>query len=133
MSPHFGRGWGSLAPGVWGVNNALSPKYSGKVSDLYAAEPKVDVLWLRGSHDLVVADNAAADPGTLGAAGYIPDWLGPEIYPPQPMISQIRAVLKKYEASAGSYREEVIQNAAHAAFLDQLEAFNQLFHQHITK
>ncbi|MGD8397675.1 MAG: alpha/beta hydrolase, partial [Anaerolineae bacterium] len=55
--------WPYVAPGVWGSANALSPKYMGDVGRLYAVEPKVDVLWVRGSHDLAVSDTAASDPG----------------------------------------------------------------------
>jgi pimeloyl-ACP methyl ester carboxylesterase len=68
--------WPYVAPGVWGSVNALSPKYLGDINRLYRAEPKVNVLWVRGSHDLAVSDTAAACPGTLGSVGLIPN--GPD-------------------------------------------------------
>ena len=92
--------WPYVAPGVWGAANALSPKYSGDVNRLYAGEPKIRILWVRGSHDLAVSDTAASCPGTLGSVGAIPNWPGMEVYPPQPMLGQIRAVLEKYAAAA---------------------------------
>ena len=125
--------WPYVAPGLWGSANALSPKYAGDVHRLYAAEPKVDVLWVRGSHDLAVSDRAASDPGTLGSLGLIPNWPGMEVYPPQPMLGQIRHVLDRYAAVGGSYREIVIEGAGHAPFIEKPEAFNAALHDHIRR
>jgi pimeloyl-ACP methyl ester carboxylesterase len=123
--------WPYVAPGVWGSANALSPKYVGDLDRLYAAEPKVDILWVRGSHDLAISDMAASCPGTLGSMGLIPEWPGMEAYPPQPMVGQIRHVLKKYEAVGGSYEEVVIQDAGHAPFIEKPDEFNALLHGHL--
>ena len=123
--------WPHVAPGVWGSANALSPKYAGDVERLYAAEPKVDILWVRGSHDLAVADAAASDPGTLGSMGLIPGWPGMEVYPPQPMLGQIRHVLEKYAAAGGSYKEVVIEDAGHVPFIEKPEEFNAVLHAFI--
>jgi pimeloyl-ACP methyl ester carboxylesterase len=123
--------WPYVAPGVWGSANALSPKYAGDVSRLYAAEPKVDILWVRGSHDMAVADAAASCPGTLGSMGLIPNWPGMEVYPPQPMLGQIRHVLEAYAAAGGSYREVIIEDAGHTPFLEKPEEFNAVLHEHI--
>jgi pimeloyl-ACP methyl ester carboxylesterase len=123
--------WPFVAPGVWGSANALSPKYAGDVSRLYAAEPKIDILWIRGSHDLAVSDTAASDPGTLGSMGLIPNWPGMEVYPPQPMLGQIRHVLDEYAAAGGSYHESVIEDAGHVPFIEKPEEFNAPFHAHL--
>ena len=123
--------WPYMAPGVWGSANALSPKYAGDISRLYQAEPKVGILWVRGSHDLAVSDTAASCPGTLGSMGVIPNWPGIEVYPPQPMLGQTRAVLEKYAAAGGSYKEVVIEDAGHVPFIEKPEAFNEVFHTHI--
>jgi pimeloyl-ACP methyl ester carboxylesterase len=123
--------WPYVAPGVWGSANALSPKYMGEVERLYAAEPKVSVLWVRGSHDLAVSDTAASDPGTLGSMGLIPNWPGMEVYAPQPMLGQIRHVLEGYAVAGGSYKEVVIEDAGHAPFVEKPEEFNTLLHAHI--
>jgi pimeloyl-ACP methyl ester carboxylesterase len=123
--------WPYVAPGMWGSANALSPKYAGDISRLYAAEPKVDVLWVRGSHDLAVSDAAASDPGTLGSMGLIPNWPGMAVYPPQPMLSQIRRVLERYAEAGGSYREVVIDDAGHVPFIEKPEKFNAVFHAHL--
>jgi pimeloyl-ACP methyl ester carboxylesterase len=123
--------WPYVAPGVWGSANALSPKYAGDISRLHAAEPKTDILWVRGSHDVAVADAASSCPGALGSMGLIPNWPGLEVYPPQPMLGQIRHALDKYAAGGGSYREVVIEDAGHTPFIEKPEQFNAALHQHI--
>lgn len=125
------RNWPYVAPGVWGSANALSPKYAGDINRLYASDPKVDVLWVRGSHDLAVSDTAASCPGTLGSMGLIPNWPGLEVYPPQPMVGQIRHVLDRYNAAGGSYREVVIEDAGHVPFIERPQEFNAVLLQHI--
>jgi pimeloyl-ACP methyl ester carboxylesterase len=123
--------WPYVAPGVWGPGNAMSPKYMGDISRIYDGRLKVPVLWLRGSHDQTISDTSVSDPGFLGKLGFIPGWPGENIYPPQPMLRQTRAVLEKYAAAGGSYEEAVIQDAAHIPFIEKPEAFNQVFHKHI--
>ncbi|MEJ2598938.1 MAG: alpha/beta hydrolase [Anaerolineales bacterium] len=123
--------WPFVAPGKWGASNATSPKYAVSVGKILAAEPKHKVLWVRGANDLAVSDSAASDPGFLGRAGLIPGWPGEEIFPPQPMIGQTRAVLEKYAAAGGSYQEVVIADAGHLPFIEKPEEFNRAFHAHI--
>ena len=123
--------WPHFAPGVWGATNALSPKYAGDVSKIYDGRLTVPVLWVRGSHDLAVSDTAASDPGFLGKLGFLPGWPGEEAYPPQPMLGQTRAVLEKYAAAGGSYKEVVIQDAGHLAYLEKPDEFSKVFHAHL--
>jgi pimeloyl-ACP methyl ester carboxylesterase len=96
-------------------------------------EPKVPILWVRGSHDLAVSDTAASDPGFLGRMGLLPGWPGEEAYPPQPMVGQTRAVLEQYAADGGSYEEVVIEDTGHVPFLEKPDEFNKVFHQHLLK
>jgi pimeloyl-ACP methyl ester carboxylesterase len=123
--------WPYVAPGRWGVNNALSCRYAGDVDALYRVVPGPNILWIRGSHDRVVSDRAAGDPGTWGEGGSVPGYPGPEVFPPQPMLAQTRAVLDRYAAAGGSYREVVIEGAGHAPFIDALDAFNAALHGHL--
>jgi pimeloyl-ACP methyl ester carboxylesterase len=123
--------WPHMAPGVWGATNATSPKYAGDVDQIVNCNPKPKILWIRGSHDLVVSDTAAADPGFLGKMGLLPGWPGEEDYPAQPMVGQTRAVLERYATEGGSYEEVVIQDAGHVPFIEKPEKFNQVFHAHI--
>ncbi len=125
--------WPHIAPGKWGPANALAPKYIGDVSKLYAANPKPKILWVRGSHDLLVSNQAMSDPGTLGMMGLMPRYPGQEIYPPQPMLDQTRAVLEKYAAAGGSFQEIVCEDAGHVPFLEKPEEFNRVFHAHLAR
>lgn len=121
--------WPNVAPGRWGPINAGSPKYvAGDAAALIAVQPKPPILWVRGSDDLIVADNSFFDFGALGKLGYVPGWPGDEIYPPQPMVSQTRAVLQQYAAHGGHFAEHVIPDAAHSPHIEKPDAFNALFH-----
>ncbi len=128
-SPH----WPFVAPGVWGAANALSPKYAGDVGRLVRLERKPAILWIRGDSDLLVSDAAASDPGFLGSRGLLPGWPGAEAYPPQPMVSQTRAVLAQYAAAGGQVDEVVLANAGHAPYLEQLDAFNTALHAQLLR
>lgn len=123
--------WPFMAPGFWGARNALSPKYLRDVDKMIASEPKTTMLWVRGSDDLLVSDASPSDIGYLGKMDLIPGWPGDEIYPPQPMVTQVRAVLEKYAAAGGRYREVVIKDAGHIPFIEKPNEFNAVFHEHI--
>lgn len=123
--------WPYTAPGRWGINNALSPKHASNVAALYRISPKISILWVRGSDDLVVSDRAIGDPGTWGPMGLVPNYPGPEVYPPQPMLAQTRAILDQYAAWGGTYKEVVIEGSGHVPFIENLEAFNAAFHAHL--
>jgi pimeloyl-ACP methyl ester carboxylesterase len=125
--------WPYVAPGVWGAANALSPKYMGDVARLLAAEPKLDVLWVRGSDDVTVGDQAASCPGTLGLMGVIPNYPGIDVFPPQPMLGQIRAVLERYAVAGGSYKEVVIEGTGHVPFIEKPDALNAVLGEHLVR
>ena len=117
--------WPNMAPGRWGIVNAFSPKYC-DLSTLAEIEPRPDVLWVRGADDRTVSDASATDFGYLGKIGMVPHWPGEEIYPPQPMVSQIRAVLGEYAAGGGSYREEVFADCGHSPHIERADAFRRV-------
>ncbi len=112
--------WPNVAPGVWGPINATSPKYfdGSGVIDL---ENKPPVLWIRGDSDQIVSDTSMFDFGTLGQMDLVPGWPGEEVFPPQPMVSQTRAVLEAYKANDGDYREVVIPDTAHSPHIEKPE------------
>jgi pimeloyl-ACP methyl ester carboxylesterase len=118
--------WPFSAPGVYGSNNALSPRYCDEsgLAELRGGPP---ILWVRGADDQIVSDSSLADPGTLGKLGLIPGWPGEAIYPPQPMLAQVRAVLDRYAATGGSYREEVFADCGHSPLWEHPERFRTLF------
>ena len=118
--------WPGFAPGTSGILNALSGRYL-NTSGIVDVDPKPPILWVRGSADLVVADGSGWEMGMLGSLGLVPDWPGEDVYPPQPMVAQIRAVLDRYSAAGGSYREEVFEGSGHGPHIDQADRFNELF------
>ncbi len=74
------------------------------------------------------------DMGTLGQLGYVPGWPGADVYPPQPMVSQTRAVLEQYARTGGMPMEEhIIANAGHGPHIEKAEEFNQLYHAFLKK
>ncbi len=120
--------WPNVAPGVLGPVNCWSPKYlADEAPDLLAAAPKPPVLWIRGDSDMIVGDLSLFDFGALGKLGYVPGWPGDEIYPPQPMVSQTRAMLEQYAAAGGVYREVLLADCAHSPHIEHpaewVEAF----------
>lgn len=117
--------WPGLAPGTRGMNNAISPKYC-NLAAFARIEPRPDVLWIRGADDQIVSDTSFFDLGFLGSLGAVPGWPGAEVYPPQPMVAQTRAVLERYRAAGGRYREEVIPDCGHTPHIEQPNAFQTL-------
>ena len=110
--------WPGSAPGAVGVNNAISPKYC-DVSGFAELADGPDVLWIRGDADQIVSDTSLADIGYLGQLGVIPEWPGADVFPAQPMVRQVRAVLEKY----GRYSERVLGGCGHSPHLERPEEF----------
>lgn len=123
--------WPNVGPGVHGPANALSPMFIGKIDRLYTIRPKPPVLWVRGADDQIVSDNSLFDMGTLGQAGAVPDWPGADVFPPQPMVGQTRAVLEKYAAAGGRFTEVVLPDTGHTPYIERPAEFNEVFHAHI--
>jgi pimeloyl-ACP methyl ester carboxylesterase len=118
--------WPGVAPGTRGILNALSPKYC-DWSGIVGLDPKPPVLWTHGSADIVVADGAAWEMGTLGAAGHVPGWPGEDGFPPQPMVSQIRDVLERYRAAGGRVEIEMFEGSGHFPPIDAQERWSATF------
>ncbi len=118
--------WPNVAPGNQGPNNALSPKYLNQAT-FAAIEHHLPVLWIRGADDQIVSDTSLFDFGFLGQLGAVPGWPGPEVYPPQPMITQIRTVFKNYQANGGHYREVILPDCGHSPHIEKQEEVFKLF------
>ncbi len=113
--------WPMVATGTKGVNNTMAATY-GNVSGIVDIEKKPPVLWVHGARDLIVSDTSYGDFGTLGKTGLLPGWPGEDVYPPQPMVSQTRYVLKKYQEKGGKVTE-LLQAGAHGCFIENAEEF----------
>ncbi|MCA9717187.1 MAG: alpha/beta fold hydrolase [Myxococcales bacterium] len=122
--------WPGFAPGRRGVNNALSPKYLDQ-SVIVDVEPKPPVLWIHGPEDAIVSDCSVSEPGGQGARGLFKHggraaWPGADVHPPQPMVTQLRAVLARYAAAGGTVREESFAGCGHSPHLERPEEFRAL-------
>ena len=114
--------WPFLGPGTKGVGNTMSPKYVNltKIRDI---SPKPPVIWFRGAEDKIVSDTSFSDVGFLGQLGIIPGWPGAEVYPPQPMVSQTRAVFEEYAKNGGLFKEAVFEKSGHSPQIEEPEKF----------
>ncbi len=118
--------WPGVAPGTTGILNALSGKYC-RWDDIVDIDDKPPILWTHGSADLVVSDNSMFEMGALGKLGAVPGWPGEDEYPPQPMVSQIDAVLDRYAAGGGSVRKEMFEGSGHGPHVDAADRWLAAF------
>jgi pimeloyl-ACP methyl ester carboxylesterase len=118
--------WPTVAPGTHGILNALSPKYC-NWAGIVDLDPKPPVLWTHGTADTIVADGAAWEMGTLGKTDAVPGWPGEEVFPPQPMVSQIRDVLERYRAARGRVEIEMFEGSGHFPAIDARERWSEVF------
>ena len=86
------------------------------------------------SNDLfiVVADGSPWEMGQLGALGAVPGWPGEESFPPQPMVSQIRAVLEEYAARGGRADMHVFEGSGHFPPIDAAERWRATFFEFLS-
>ncbi len=124
--------WPGTAPGTHGFANAMSPKYHNTWA-FKDINPKPPVLWVRGDSDQIVSDASFFDVAFLGSVGAIPGWPGAEVAPPQPMVSQMRAMLDAYRANGGSYEELILPDAGHSPHLEKPDLFQAAFFKHISQ
>jgi len=77
--------------------------------------------------DIVVADGSAWEMGTLGKMGLVPGWPGEEVFPPQPMVTQIRNVLQSYRELGGRVEMEMFEGSGHGPLFDAAERWRSVF------
>lgn len=115
-SPH----WPGFAPGRHGPINAMSPLYNQEVLQrLLVVENKPPLFWIYGSDDAVVSDASMSDPGLQGKLRMRPDWPGEEVFPPQPMLTQVTYALDQYEQAGGQVRRLVLPDVGHTPYLEK--------------
>ena len=113
--------WPGVAPGTRGILNALSPKYC-NWAGILDLEVKPPILWTHGAQDIVVADASPWEMGTLGSLGLVPGW--PESFAPQPMVTQIRELLERYD---GRVETEWFEESGHFPPIDARERWSARF------
>lgn len=115
--------WPGTGPGTRGVNNALSPKFFNLAAALVTMSPKPPVAWVRGDADAIVSDTSLFDLATLGSMGLVPGWPGQDACPPQPMVGQTRAVLRRYAEAGGTFEEVVMPGVGHSPHVERPAEF----------
>jgi len=125
--------WPGVAPGRWGILNAMAPNYQPDWSALYANAVKPPTLWLHGDSDQVIADESMFDLATFGKLGIIPGYPGEAVCPPQPMIAQIRHVLDNYAAAGATVREVLLEDCGHTPFVEKAAEFNAALHEFLAQ
>jgi len=110
--------WPMTAPGGRGVLNTMAPRYL-DLTAIVDLPTKPPITWIRGDHDVIVSDASLFDLAQLGKLGAVPGWPGEEECPPQPMVSQTRAVLERY----GPYREVVYAGCGHSPHIERTADF----------
>ena len=63
--------------------------------------------------------------------GAVPGWPGPDAYPPQPQVSQTRAVLDRYHAAGGRVREVVLPGGGHGPLIERPDDVGGLMLEHL--
>jgi pimeloyl-ACP methyl ester carboxylesterase len=124
--------WPGVAPGTRGVLNTMAPNHF-RIDDLHTLEHKPPILWLRGDADQIVSDTSVFDLAFLGQLGALPDWPGAETHPPQPMVTQTRAVLDRYAAAGGSYEEVVFPDTGHSPHVEAPAEFAAALHKGLAR
>jgi len=114
--------WPGVRPGSTGINNAMAAGNC-NLSAFATIAPRPDVLWIRGADDQIVSDTSALDFGTLGQLGFVPGWPGAEVFPSQPMVTQMRHVLDQYAGAGGRYDEVVIADCGHSPHIEKPAVF----------
>ena len=59
--------------------------------------------------------------------GTVPDWPGPDVFPPQPMVTQIRELLERYAAAGGRVRTEMFDGSGHGPHFDARDRWLAVF------
>jgi pimeloyl-ACP methyl ester carboxylesterase len=122
--------WPGVAPGPRGVLSTMAPTVF-DLSGIVDLAVKPPVLWIRGDGDQIVSDTSLFDLAFLGSVGAVPGWPGVEACPPQPMVGQTRAVLDRYAAAGGAYREVVLPGVGHSPHVERPQEFAVALLEHL--
>ncbi len=122
--------WPGVAPGAHGVLNTMAPTVL-DLSGIVDLEVKPPLLWIRGDADAIVSDTSAFDLAYLGQLGAVPGWPGEAECPPQPMVAQTRAVLDRYAASGGAYRQVLLPGVGHSPHVERPQEFVVALLEHL--
>lgn len=128
-SPH----WPGFAPGRHGPVNALAPRYNNwLLPALRELSNRPRLLWIYGSDDCVVSDMAVSDAGAQGKLGLRRDWPGEDVFPPQPLLRQVKFALDEYEKLGGRVSRVTLAGVGHTPYLERPTEFNTALANHLS-
>ncbi|MBA2394583.1 MAG: alpha/beta hydrolase [Ktedonobacteraceae bacterium] len=110
----------------------LAPKYMNQ-GNFATIGVKPPVLWIHGVDDQIVSDTSLLEFGYLGQLGFVPDRPGEELYPPQPMKTQVRTVLDAYRANGGFYQEVALTDCGHSPHIEKPAEVLKLFTEFVQR
>lgn len=122
--------WPGFAPGDKGVLNTMAPTVF-DTSGIVDLKRKPPITWIHGTDDAIVSDASFFDLNYLGQLGIIPGWPGADAAPPQPMVTQTRAVFEAYRAAGGEFTEVTLKNCGHSPQLERADAFDAALLAHL--
>ncbi len=124
--------WPGFAPGKYGAINAISPLYNQQVLPrVFAADPKPPLLWIYGSDDAIISDGSYTDPGFQGKRAQRPGWPGEEIFPPQPLLTEVNHALDEYERTGGKVTRLVLDGVGHTPYLEKPDEVHRANAEHL--
>lgn len=127
-SPH----WPDFAPGKYGPINALSPLYNQSILPQLGESPhRPRLLWVYGEDDFIVCNNSPTDAGAQGQLGLRPNWPGEQVFPPQPLLSQVLYALDQYAARGGTVERLTLANVAHTPCQERPAEFQAALLKHL--
>ncbi len=124
--------WPGVAPGKRGILNTMAPTVC-RLDGIVDVDPKPPILWIRGDQDAIVSNESMFDLAQLGAVGAVPGWPGADDCPPQPMITQTRAVLDRYQANGGDYTEVVLEGVGHSPHIEAPADYTDALVKHLSR
>ncbi len=126
------RFWPGFAPGRFGPINAISSKHNQSLTGRVLDSPeKPPLLFIIGADDLAISDTPASDAGLQGRLGFRPGWPGDDVFPPQPMRSQLQFALREYEQRGGNVVQARFEKCGHSPFIEQPRRFHELLLSHL--
>ncbi len=124
--------WPGFSPGSHGPINAISPRYNQWVlPSLINAGHKPPLLWIHGADDPIVCDASLSDVAVQGKLGFRDGWPGDDVFPPQPLRSQVAYACDQYTRTGGSTKQLCLPDVGHTPYLEQPARFGQALFNHL--
>ena len=105
--------------------------HQGVLDAVVAASAKPRLLWISGSDDAIVSDQSLSDPGRQGQLGLRADWPGETVFPPQPLLTEVKFALDQYEQNGGTVTRREMADVGHTPYLERPLDFQVALIEHL--